>query len=157
MRPERPDFEPVSGSACNRAAAALGFVVPLLLELGMEVAMGLNLQARKAGDVTVVTCSGRIVFGEEAAELRETIKSLLKQTPKIVLDLKNVSYIDSGGLGTLVGLYTSARSAGGELKLSNLTHRVHDQLQITKLITVFDCYDSEAAAIASFEEKRLSA
>ncbi len=119
--------------------------------------MGLNLQARKAGDVTIVNCSGRIVFGEEAAELREKVKSLLKETPRIVLDLKNVSYIDSGGLGTLVGLYTSARNAGGEVKLANLTHRVHDQLQITKLITVFDCHDSDESAIASFEEKRLSA
>ncbi len=119
--------------------------------------MSLNLQARRAGDVTIVNCSGRIVFGEEAAELRETVKGLLKETPQIVLDLKDVSYIDSGGLGTLVGLYTSARNAGGEMKLSNLTHRVHDQLQITKLITVFDCHDSEEAAVASFELRRRSA
>ncbi len=119
--------------------------------------MGLDLQARRVGDVTVVECSGRIVFGEEAAELRETVKGLLQKSPRIVLDLKNVSYIDSGGLGTLVGLYTSARNAGGEVKLSNLTHRVHDQLQITKLITVFDCHDSDEAAVAAFELKRRSA
>ncbi len=119
--------------------------------------MGLSLQVRKADDVTIVDCSGRIVFGEEAAELRETVKGLLKSNPRIVLDLKNVSYIDSGGLGTLVGLYTSARNAGGELKLSNLTHRVHDQLQITKLITVFDCHDTEESAIAAFGARRLSA
>ncbi len=119
--------------------------------------MGLNLQARKAGDVIIVNCSGRIVFGEEAAELREIVKGLLKETPQIVLDLKDVSYIDSGGLGTLVGLYTSARNAGGEVKLSNLTHRVHDQLLLTKLITVFDCHESEESAVASFDPKRRSA
>ncbi len=119
--------------------------------------MGLSLEVRKRGNITVVDCSGRIVFGEEAAELRETVKGLLKSNPRIVLDLKNVNYIDSGGLGTLVGLYTSARNAGGELKLSNLTHRVHDQLQITKLITVFDCHETEDAAIASFGAERISA
>jgi anti-sigma B factor antagonist len=118
--------------------------------------MGLAISTRKIGDVTVVECSGRIVFGEEAAELRERVKSLLGDGSQIVLDLRGVNYIDSGGLGTLVGLYSSARGAHGEIKLANLTHRVHDQLQITKLITVFDCHDSVEAATAAFR-KRVSA
>ena len=115
--------------------------------------MALKLSTREAGDVTVVSCSGRIVFGEEAADLRDVVKSLLQRTKQIVIDLRGVSYIDSGGLGTLVGLYTSARNLGGEIKLANLTQRVHDQLQITKLITVFECYDNEQAAVNAFPRR----
>ena len=115
--------------------------------------MALKISTREAGGVTLVSCSGRIVFGEEAADLREVVKSLLQREKQIVVDLAGVSYIDSGGLGTLVGLYTSARNVGGEIKLANLTQRVHDQLQITKLITVFDCYDSEQAAVNAFPRR----
>lgn len=115
--------------------------------------MALKISTREAGNVTVVSCSGRIVFGEEAAELREVVKGLLQRAKQIVIDLGGVSYIDSGGLGTLVGLYTSAHNAGGEIKLANLTQRVHDQLQITKLITVFDCYPSEGAAVSAFPRR----
>src|SRR5436305_774256 len=95
-------------------------------------------------------CNGRIVFGEEAATLREQVKNLLTTQKNIVLNLGGVSYIDSGGLGTLVGLYTSARAAGGDIKLANLTQRVGDQLQITKLVTVFEVFDSEEKAVNSF-------
>jgi anti-sigma B factor antagonist len=115
--------------------------------------MALKISTHEAGGVTVVSCSGRIVFGEEAADLRDVVKSLLQRTKQIVIDLRGVTYIDSGGLGTLVGLYTSARNVGGEIKLANLTQRVHDQLQITKLITVFECYDSEQAAAGSFPRR----
>jgi len=115
--------------------------------------MALKLTNHDAGDVIVVTCNGRIVFGEEAADLRDVVKSLLQRSSQIVIDLSGVSYIDSGGLGTLVGLYTSARNQGGEIKLANLTQRVHDQLQITKLITVFECYDSEQAAVNAFPRR----
>jgi anti-sigma B factor antagonist len=115
--------------------------------------MALKISTREADNVTVVSCSGRIVFGEEAAELREVVKGLLQRAKQIVIDLGGVSYIDSGGLGTLVGLYTSAHNAGGEIKLANLTQRVHDQLQITKLITVFDCYPSEQAAVSAFPRR----
>lgn len=118
-----------------------------------EVAMGLKLANHDVGGVTVVSCSGRIVFGEEAADLRELVKSLLQRTKEIVIDLGEVSYIDSGGLGTLVGLYTSARNLGGEIKLASVTQRVRDQLQITKLITVFDCYPSEQAAVNAFPRR----
>ena len=115
--------------------------------------MALKISTHEADGVTVVTCSGRIVFGEEAADLRDVVKSVLLRAKQIVIDLSGVSYIDSGGLGTLVGLYTSARNQGGEIKLSNLTQRVHDQLQITKLITVFECYDNEQAAVNAFPRR----
>jgi len=115
--------------------------------------MALKISTRDAGGITVVSCSGRIVFGEESADLREAVKNLLQRAKQIVIDLGGVSYIDSGGLGTLVGLYTSARNLGGEIKLANLTQRVHDQLQITKLITVFECYPSEQAAVSAFARR----
>jgi anti-sigma B factor antagonist len=101
-------------------------------------------------DILVVDCGGRIVFGEESAELRETVKKLIAQSGRIVLNLAHVSYIDSGGLGTLVALYTTARSAGGSIKLANLTERVGDLLQVTKLLTVFEVFDSEKGALESF-------
>ena len=115
--------------------------------------MALKLSVKNVNGVTVVYCSGRIVFGEEAADLRERVKEMLATIRQIVLNLGGVSYIDSGGLGTLVGLYTSARAAGGEIKLANLTQRVRDQLQITKLVTVFEVFDSEEKAIESFAQR----
>ncbi len=118
--------------------------------------MGLKISNHDVGGVTIVNCSGRIVFGEEAANLRDVVKSLLQRNKGLVIDLAEVSYIDSGGLGTLVGLYTSARNLGGDIKLANVTRRVRDQLQITKLITVFDCYPSEQDAVNAFP-RRVSA
>ena len=115
--------------------------------------MALKITTKQVGDVTIVYCNGRIVFGEEAASLREKVKSLLPQSHNVVLNLGGVSYIDSGGLGTLVGLYTSARGAGGDIKLANLTQRVNDQLQITKLVTIFESYESEEKAINSFKAR----
>jgi anti-sigma B factor antagonist len=115
--------------------------------------VALKLSVKNVSGVTVVYCSGRIVFGEEAADLRERVKEMLATIKQIVLNLGGVSYIDSGGLGTLVGLYTSARSSGGEIKLANLTQRVRDQLQITKLVTVFEVFESEEKAVASFAER----
>jgi anti-sigma B factor antagonist len=110
----------------------------------------LKLSNRTVDDILVVDCAGRIVFGEESAELRETVKKLIAQSGRIVLNLGNVSYIDSGGLGTLVALYTTARNAGGSIKLANLTERVGDLLQVTKLLTVFEVFDSEKGALDSF-------
>lgn len=101
--------------------------------------------------VLVVDCSGRVVFGEESASLRDTVKKLLAQSPKVVLNLREVNYIDSGGLGTLVSLYTSARNAGGAVKLARLSQRVGDLLQITKLLTIFEVFDDEEAAARSFK------
>ncbi len=112
--------------------------------------MALKISNKKVNGVTVVYCSGRIVFGDETSSLRETVKNLLGENLQVVLNLGGVSYIDSGGLGTLVGLYTSAKAAGGNVKLANLTQRVRDQLVLTKLVTVFEFYDSEEQAVASF-------
>jgi anti-sigma B factor antagonist len=112
--------------------------------------MALKLSNKASNGVIIVYCSGRIVFGDETASLRETVKNLLAENRQLVLNLGGVSYIDSGGLGTLVGLYTSAKAAGGNVKLANLTQRVRDQLVLTKLVTVFEFYDSEEQAVASF-------
>ena len=112
--------------------------------------MSLKLSARTVDGVKIFDCSGRIVFGDEASQLRETIKKELAENNRLVLNLANVSYIDSGGIGTLVSLFTTARNAGGDIKLLNLTKRVGDLLQITKLITVFETYDDEKKAVNAF-------
>jgi len=114
--------------------------------------MQLRLSTRNVDDIAVVDCSGRIVFGDEAALLRDTVKKLLTENNRIVLNLNGVNYIDSGGLGTLVALYTSAQNAGGSIKLANLTRRVGDLLQVTKLVTVFEVYGSEGQAVQSFRK-----
>ena len=108
------------------------------------------MQLRLVNGVTIVDCNGRIVFGEESALLRDTLKKLINENSQIVLNLGSVTYIDSGGLGTLVALYTTAHNAGGAVKLANLTPRVGDLLQVTKLLTVFEVYDSEEEAVQSF-------
>lgn len=97
-------------------------------------------------------CEGRIIFGEESAALRDSVKGLINQNNKIVLNLGGVNYIDSGGLGTLVALYTTARAAGGAIRLANLTQRVGDLLQVTKLLTVFEVFDSVDDAVQSFRK-----
>ena len=114
--------------------------------------MQLKLTTRTVQGILVVNCDGRIVFGEESAELRDVVKKLVTQNNQIVLNLGGVSYIDSGGLGTLVALYTTAHNSGGGIKLSNLTQRVGDLLQVTKLLTVFEVFDSEEEAIQSFRK-----
>jgi anti-sigma B factor antagonist len=113
--------------------------------------MTLKMDTLLADGVTIVVCSGRIVFGEESGGLRESLKKLLSGTKKIVLNLSGVNYIDSGGLGTLVGIYSSARAAGADIKLTGLGQRLRDVLAITKLSTVFEVYDTEQEAIASFQ------
>jgi len=114
--------------------------------------MQLRMSTRSMEDVLVVDCSGRLVFGEESASLRDIVKKLLAQSPKLVLNLREVNHIDSGGLGTLVSLYTSARNAGGAVKLASLSQRVGDLLQITKLLTIFEVFDNEEAAARSFKK-----
>jgi anti-sigma B factor antagonist len=109
--------------------------------------MQLKVATRTKDGILVVDCSGRIVFGEESALLRETVKKTVAENNRIVLNLGEVSYIDSGGLGTLVALRTTAQNAGGTIKLASLTKRVGDLLQVTKLLTVFDVYNSEAEAV----------
>lgn len=114
--------------------------------------MQLRMSTRSLDGVMVVDCSGRIVFGEESATLRDTIKKMLTQSPRLVLNLAEVSYIDSGGLGTLVSLYTTARNAGGALKLARLTQRVGDLLQLTKLVSIFEVFENEHLAAQSFKK-----
>jgi anti-sigma B factor antagonist len=112
--------------------------------------MTLKIDTRQVDGVTIMSCRGRIVFGEEAAALRENLKGILGSTRQIVLNLAGVTYIDSGGLGTLVGVYSSARASGADIKLTGLGQRLRDVLQITKLVTVFEVYDTEQEAIATF-------
>jgi anti-sigma B factor antagonist len=112
--------------------------------------MDLKISTREVDGVTVVSCSGRIVFGDEATALRDTLKKLLDSTQQILLNFSGVSYIDSGGLGTLVGVYSSARGAGADIKLTGLGQKLRDVLQVTKLVTVFEVYDTEPQAIAAF-------
>lgn len=113
--------------------------------------MSMKASTRQLDGVTVVDFSGRITLGEGSVVLRDTIRDLLsKGSKKILLNLGDVTYIDSSGIGELVSAFTTVRNGGGELKLLNLTKKVHDLLQITKLYTVFDIKDDEASAIAAF-------
>ena len=115
--------------------------------------MSMKASTRQVDGVTIVDLSGRITLGEGSVILRDTIKDLLgKGQKKILLNLGDVSYIDSSGIGELVSAFTSVRNQGGELKLLHLTKKVHDLLQITKLYTVFDIKDDEAKAIASYSK-----
>jgi anti-sigma B factor antagonist len=114
--------------------------------------MQLSLNTRTLDGILIVDCHGRIVFGEESGMLRDAIRKLIAENKRIVLNLGGVNYIDSGGLGTLVSLYTTARTSGGAIKLANLTQRVGDLLQVTKLVTVFEVYSNEEQAIESFRK-----
>ena len=113
--------------------------------------MSIKASTRQQQDVTIVDMSGQIKLGEGSSVLRDTVKDLLgKGRKNILLNLGDINYIDSSGIGELVSAYTSVRNQGGELKLLKLTKKVHDLLQITKLYTVFDVRDDEAEAIAAF-------
>lgn len=112
--------------------------------------MQLKITKKTVDGILVLQSSGRIVFGEESSLLRDTVKEAIQNNKKIVLNLGEVNYIDSGGLGTLVALHTTAYNAGATIKLANLTKRVGDLLQVTKLLTVFDVHNSEYEALESF-------
>lgn len=113
--------------------------------------MSMKASNRQVDGVTVVDMSGRITLGEGSVVLRDTIRDLVgKGQKKILLNLGDVTYIDSSGIGELVSAFTAVRREGGELKLLKLTKKVHDLLQITKLYTVFDIKDDETVAIQSF-------
>ncbi len=115
--------------------------------------MTMKASTRQVNGVTVVDLSGRITLGEGSVILRDTVRDLVgKGSKKILLNLGDVTYIDSSGIGELVSAFTTVRNQGGELKLLNLTKKVHDLLQITKLYTVFDVKDDEATAIQSFSK-----
>jgi anti-sigma B factor antagonist len=113
--------------------------------------VSMKVSTRQVDGVTILDLSGRITLGEGSVQLRDAVRDLLTKGQKqILLNLADVNYIDSSGIGELVSAYTTVRNQGGELKLLNLTKKVHDLLQITKLYTVFDVKDDEASAIASF-------
>ena len=114
--------------------------------------MTMKANTRQVDGVTIVDLSGRITLGEGSVILRDTVRDLVgKGNKKILLNLGEVNYIDRSGIGELVSAFTTVRNQGGELKLLNLTKKVHDLLQITKLYTVFDVKDDETAAIKSFK------
>jgi anti-sigma B factor antagonist len=113
----------------------------------------MKASTRQVDGITIVDLSGRITLGEGSVVLRDTIRDVVAAGNKrILLNLGDVTYIDSSGIGELVSSFTSVRNQGGELKLLNLTKKVHDLLQITKLYTVFDIKDDEAQAVASFSK-----
>ena len=113
--------------------------------------MTMKSSTRQVDGITIVDLSGRITLGEGSVVLRDQIRDLLsKGNQRILLNLGDVSYLDSSGIGELVSAYTTVRNQGGELKLLNLTKKVHDLLQITKLYTVFDIKDDEGQAIKAF-------
>ncbi len=111
----------------------------------------MQIDERSAGDVTVLDLKGRMTMGEGDELLKDKVNSLILQgRKKLVLNLADVPYVDSAGLGEIVRTYTTVTKQGGSLKLANLTTRITDLLSITKLLTVFDTYDSEADAVRSF-------
>lgn len=111
----------------------------------------MTINERKSGDVTVLDVEGKILLGEGDVQLKRKIDELIERNEsKLVLNLANVPYMDSGGLGEVVRSYTTVKRAGGDLKLLNATKRISDLLTITKLITVFELHEDEAAAVASF-------
>ncbi|MGA2897436.1 MAG: STAS domain-containing protein [Acidobacteriaceae bacterium] len=113
--------------------------------------MSMKVAIRQVDGITILDLSGRITLGEGSIILRDSVHDALdKGSKNILLNLAQISYIDSSGVGELVSAFTSVKNAGGELKLLNLTQKVHDLLQITKLYTVFDIWDNEASAITAF-------
>ena len=113
--------------------------------------MSIDVSTHQTDGIAVVGLRGRITLGEGTEALRDTVRDLLSQGQnRILLNLGEVNYIDSSGIGELVSAFTAAKRQGGEVKLLNLTKKVHDLLQITKLYTVFDVKDDEASAVASF-------
>ena len=112
----------------------------------------LTITERPAGDVTILDLSGKITIGEGSVQLRESVRRLLDEgKKKILLNLGDISYVDSSGIGELVSSYTTTNNNGGQLKLLNLTKKIRDLLMITKLLTVFETFDSEEAAVKGYK------
>ena len=115
----------------------------------------MKIETRTVGDVTILDCSGKITLGEGTMAIRNTVREVLKNGgKKIILNLADVNYIDSSGIGELVSTYTTVTNHGGQLKLLNLTKKIQELLAITKLVTVFQIYDNEQAAVSSFLSSR---
>jgi anti-sigma B factor antagonist len=114
--------------------------------------MPLKIDTREVSHVTILDIHGRIILGQEIHDLRDAVRGLIAEgKKKIILNLADVDYLDSSGVGELVGSFTTVRNAGGELKLLNLTPKVKDLLYVTKLYTVFDIKDDEFTAVKSFD------
>ena len=119
--------------------------------------MSLNINIRETAEAVILDLSGRITLGEPLAELRDSIREALADDRKsILLNLADVSYIDSSGLGQLISSYATTTSRGGQMKLLNLQKRVNDLMQVTKLLTVFETYTSEEAALRSFAAQKVT-
>jgi anti-sigma B factor antagonist len=112
--------------------------------------MSFTAGVRKHGNVTVIDLAGRLTLGEPTALLRDTLRSEAAKNPNLLLNLENVSYLDSAGLGEMVGCYTSVTSKGGTLKLLHIQRRLQDLLQVTRLLTVFEVFEDEGEAVRSF-------
>jgi anti-sigma B factor antagonist len=110
-----------------------------------------QVQTRDVGDVTILEIRGRVTLGEGASLLREAIRHTLNHNSRVLIDLAEVTYIDSTGLGEMVGGWVSARNRGAEMKLLHIKSQVKDLLQVTKLLTVFECFEDEGVALASFQ------
>jgi anti-sigma B factor antagonist len=155
---------PVVPWSCDTVGNAIGWCSEIQARSGCtalgqaaeEVSMQLKITKRTVDGILVFECSGRIVFGDESSQLRDEVKKGLQENKRIVLNLAEVNYIDSGGLGTLVSLHTTAHNAGATIKLANLTKRVGDLLQVTKLLTVFDVRNSEREALESFGKEAVA-
>ena len=119
--------------------------------------MTLSMKTRVQGEVVILQCAGRLVYGDETAAFRDRIKNLLCGTHQIVVNLSEIEYIDSGGLGTLAGLLASTRNRNGEIKLVNPNQRVIDLFRRTRLQTIFKVYESDDKAVVAFRESELSA
>ena len=120
--------------------------------------MSIKITDSEIDGVSVVELDGRIVLGEESNSLREKLKNLVAAgKKKIVLNVANIKYIDSTGLGTLVAANVSAKTQGASVRLCHLGKKFHDVMQVTKLLTVFDVYDTQAAAVSSFQAAKVTA
>lgn len=116
--------------------------------------MPLDLKNRVVDGVTVIDVAGRIVFGEDTDQLRKSVRTFLgESSPKVILNLADVTYVDSGGIGCMVGLFTTARAAGGDLKVACANERVRHVLQITRLMPILGVFDKEADAVSSFQQR----
>ena len=114
--------------------------------------MTIRMTNSEVDGVSVVTLDGRIVLGEESTSFREKLRSMIAEgKKKIVLNMANIKYIDSTGLGTLVAAHVSAKTQGASVRLCHLGQKFHEIMQVTKLLTVFDVYETEAAAVSSFQ------
>ena len=114
--------------------------------------MSLTASVRQVGAVTIVDLNGRVTLGDATGLLRETVQKVAEQNSSILLNLAGVSYMDSAGLGEMVGAHASVTNRGGKIKLLHVQKRLHDLLQITRLYTLFETFDDEAAAVTSFSQ-----